>query len=425
MQKELKLEERKGFDEVVLAPEEDKVIKHLKSCKKCKKECYCPLGTEMPLVLKLAKEKKFQEAKSKALETNPFLGICSRLCSALCQDSCSKKIKVKAFLRFLADSVEEEDSPKSKVKKTKPKKIAIIGGGLSGLTAAYTLAKQGYHITIYEAMDKLGGFLNFKIPEFRLSKKALERDIQNITSLPNIQLKLGTVIGHAFGVPQLLKMFSAVLVCTGANKPAFMHIPGEALLNVYTASEFLSGKGNEKGGDTLIVGGGNSALDAARFAKRLESDVTVIYRRSMKEMPADKELIKHSIDEGVKFLFLTRPTKILGDSKVESIELEQLMLGERDFDERKRPIPIDESTFQLPCDKIIIAVGVEPNPSIGKTRTIRTVGKERVWINQDYMTSIPGVFAAGDVVNNGKDILSTMKSALEASEKIDEYLQMN
>ncbi len=420
MLKEVKPEERNGFGEVALAPEKDKVFQHVKSCRKCKKECSCPLGVDVSAVVKLAKNNKFEEAKLKALDANPFINVCSRLCPAPCQSSCPKKIKVSSLLRFLAGI-----GAAVKVKKVnlKKKNIAVIGGGITGLTSAYHLAKRGYAITIFEALPELGGFLNFKIPEFRLPKEALRKDIANITALPNIEVKLETIIGHAFGIPQLIKSFDAILVCTGANKPALMHVPGESLLNVYTANEFLSGEGNTGGGQTFVIGGGNSAIDAARLAKRFNSDVTIIYRRSLKEMPADEKLVRHASEEGVKFLFLTRPVRFIGSSTVQAVECEQLMLGEKDFDERKRPVPIEESNFELLCNRVIIAVGAEPNPSIGKTRTIRAVGKERVWVDQDYMTSIPGVFAAGDIISNGQNILSTFKSALEAADKIDAYLQ--
>lgn len=420
MFKEVKPEERNGFEEVVFAPGKDRIFQHLKSCKKCKKECSCPLGVDVPAVVKLVKDAKLEEAKLKVLDANPFLNVCSRLCPAPCQASCSKKIKVSSLLRFLADV---EAAVKVEKVDLKKRKIAVIGGGITGLTSAYHLAKRGYSITIFEALPELGGFLNFKIPEFRLPKEALGKDIANITALPNIEVKQETIIGHAFGIPQIIKSFDAILVCTGANKPALMHIPGEALLNIYTANEFLSGEGNTEGGQTFVIGGGNSAIDAARLARRLKSDVTVMYRRSLKEMPADERLVRHAAEEGIKFLFLTRPVRFIGSSTVQTIECEQLMLGEKDFDERKRPIPIEESNFELLCDRVIIAVGAEPNPSIGKTRTIRAVGKERVWVDQDYMTSMPGVFAAGDIVSNGQSILSTFKSALGVVDKIDAYLQ--
>ncbi len=390
--------------------------KYLDSCKKCKRECSCPLGIEISSVLKFAKDGKFSEAKHKLVEVNPFVSVCSRICPAPCQDSCPKGVRVREILRFLSDSVE---LTKPKIKSSKAK-IAVVGGGLAGLTASYHLAGKGYSITIFEALPRTGGFLNFKIPEFRLPREILQKEMEFIKSR-GINVKLDTIISHAYGIPQLLKEFSAVLVCTGANKPAFMNIPGESLLNVYTANEFLSAKHNVDGLEVFVIGGGNSAVDAARQARRMGGNATIMYRRTIKEMPADASAVQTAVDEGVKFLFLTRPVRFIGAIKVEGIECEQLMLGERDFDERPRPIPIAESNFTAPCERVIVAVGSEPNPSIGKTRTIRTIGKERIWVDNS-MTSTQGVFAAGDVVSNGRNVITTIKSAIEAVEEIDAYL---
>lgn len=393
----------------------DGLSRYLGPCKKCKKECSCPLGIEISAVLKLAKDRRLSESKQKLVEVNPFISLCSVMCPASCQKGCSKKVRVREILRFLSESVELKPS---KIKFSKAK-VAVVGGGLAGLTASYHLARKGYAVTLFEALPQLGGFLNFKIPEFRLPREMLQKDIEFIRA--NINVKLDTIISHAYGIPTLIKEFGAVLVCTGANKPALMHIPGESLLGVYTANEFLSARHNVNGLEVFVIGGGNSAVDAARQARRTGGNITIMYRRTIREMPADAGSVQEAVAEGVKFLFLTRPVRFIGATHVEGIECEQLMLGEMDFDEKPRPIPIAESNFTLPCAAVIVAVGSEPNPSIGKTRTIRTIGKERIWVN-DCMTSMPGVFAAGDVVSNGRNVMTTIKSAIEAVERIDSYL---
>lgn len=416
----IKKQSKRGIDrqDSTLVQLAGAALKHSQSCKKCKKES-CPLGIDLAAMLRLAKEKKINEAKACITKATPILSICSTLCPAPCQNC--QQAKIQDIVKLIADSADE--LPKQKAAKRKSKTVAVIGGGPSGLTGAYHLAKKGYAITLFDALTELGGFLNFKIPDFRLPRHSLKKDIANVIALPNIEVNLKTIVGHAFGIPMLAKKFDAVLVCTGANKPAFMQLPGESLLNVYTASEFLSGHGNSAGEETIVIGGGNSAIDAARHSRRLGANTTILYRRTVNEMPADGQMIKKAIEEGVKFLFLTKPLRLIGTSKVEGIECEQLRLGEPDFDGRKRPIPIEESNFQLACDRVIIAVGAEPNPSMGKTRTIRTIGKERVWVDENYMTSIEGVFAAGDVIKNDGNIIPTIKSAIEAAEKIDGYLK--
>ena len=303
------------------------------------------------------------------------------------------------------------------------------------MTCAADLALKGYKVVIFEALHKPGGVLTYGIPEFRLPKKMIEKEIDFIKKL-GVEIKTNAVIGRLFTVDELLQEFDAVFIGTGAGLPYFLRIPGENLVNVYTANEFLTRVNLmkaykfpeyktpvKKAKKTVVIGGGNVAIDAARTAKRLGAEVIVVYRRSLEEMPARIEEIKHAEDEGIKFMLLTAPSRILGKEKVEAIELIQMMLGEKDDSGRRSPIPIENSEFVVDCDQVIIAVGQGPNPLITKTSRLEHDLKGYLKVNENMQTSNEKVFAGGDIIGEEATVIQAMANGKKAAKAIDNFLK--
>jgi len=395
-------------------------------------------------------EGKRDLAIKKIKEKNNLPAVCGRVCpqETQCQLACilNKKnaaISIGALERFAADY---ELSQETKIKSTKPKsknkKIAVVGSGPAGLTAAADLAKMGYEVVIFESLHSSGGVLTYGIPEFRLPKSVVSYEIEYIKSL-GVKLETNVLIGKTYTIDDLFKEgYSAIFIGTGAGLPQFMGVPGENINRVYSANEFLTRINLMKsyrfpeydtpvnlGKKIVVVGAGNVAFDCARVAMRLGKgarEVTLVYRRTEKEMPARVEEIQNAKEEGLKFMLLTQPVEVIADSRgfVKGLRCIKMRLGEPDASGRRRPVPIENSELTLDVDTIIVAIGQRPNPLIGKsTPGLKTNKNGTIWIDQNtYMTSIKGVFAGGDIVTGADTVISAMGAGKKAAKAIDEYL---
>jgi glutamate synthase (NADPH) small chain len=429
----------KNFDEVNLGYSEKEAIKEASRCLQCKiPQCVqgCPINIDIPGFIKMIKESRPEKAIEIIKKSNNLPGICGRVCPQ--EDQCElkcilgkKSIKIGYLERFAADN---KTNIKIEKKKKINKKIAAIGSGPASLTCAADLALKGYDVTIFEALHEFGGVLRYGIPEFRLPKYIVDKEIDYIKRL-GVKIEKNIVIGKTLSLEDLKKKFDAIFIGVGAGLPNFMGIDGETLPGVYSANEFLTrinlmkahDKNSEtpikKAKDVIVVGGGNVAIDAARSAKRLGSNVNIIYRRSLEEMPARDEEIENAKEEGIHFILLTNPIKIIGTEKVEGIECIQMKLGEPSLDERRQPIPIENSEFVLDCDQVIIAIGQNPNPLLVKQTKLYKDIKSHLRVDENMQTSDPQIFAGGDIVkgNNGT-VIRAMSNGKIAANAIDKML---
>ncbi|NMD37587.1 MAG: NADPH-dependent glutamate synthase [Christensenellaceae bacterium] len=442
----------KNFNEVALGYTEEEAINEALRCLECKHQpCIngCPVNVEIPQFIKKIKEGDFLEAYKIVRNTNTLPAICGRVCpqESQCEAKCVKGIKgepvaIGRLERFVADYGLDHLSEIEKDNiKLSGKKVAIVGGGPAGLTCADELAKKGHEVTIFEALHKLGGVLSYGIPEFRLPKSLVKIEIDNLMELP-VEVKLNNVVGKTIYIDELFEDgFDAVFIGSGAGLPRFLNIPGENLLGVYSANEFLTRINLMKAYDpsenhtpisigkkAIVVGGGNVAMDAARCAIRLGAEaVTIVYRRSDKEMPARIEEIHHAKEEGIKFEFLTNPVSILGNENGEVIGVRciRMELGEADSSGRRSPQIILNSEFEIETDTVIIAVGNTPNPLIKKTTPdIETMKWGGIVVEENTgATSKKGVFAGGDTVTGAATVILAMGAGKKAANAIDEYLK--
>lgn len=438
-----KSEERiKNFDEVNLGYNDELAIKEATRCLQCKKPlCVegCPVNIDIPKFIKQVKNRKFDDAAKTIKEQNFLPGICGRVCpqETQCEEKCilakkKQQIAIGYLERFAGDN--EKNIELIKIKKIS-KRIAVIGSGPASLTCAAKLALLGYGVKIFEALHKAGGVLRYGIPEFRLPKSIVDGEIDYIKKL-GVEIELNSVIGRTISLDELSKEYDAVFIGTGAGLPYFMRIPGESLNGVYSANEFLarinlmkanefpkSGTPIKRAKKTIVVGGGNVAIDAARTARRLGSDVTVVYRRSFDEMPARIEEIEHAKEEGINFLMLTNPTKILGEKIVTGIECQQMMLGEQDSTGARTPLPIDDSEFSLECGQVIIAIGQGINSLLARNSELRTGMRGSIEVNENYQASNPKIFAGGDVIGEESTVIKAMADGKNAASAIGRFLK--
>jgi glutamate synthase (NADPH/NADH) small chain len=431
----------KNFDEVCLGYSKEEAIEEASRCLQCPKPlCVggCPVNINIPKFIKAIKEDKADKALKAITKTNNLPGVCGRVCpqEEQCEACCILKnkgqsINIGKLERYAADKGEKTVAV---IDKKKDKKIAVVGSGPSGLTCAADLALMGYKVTLFEALHKLGGVLSYGIPEFRLPKKIVEQEVEYIKSL-GVDIKTNYVIGKTLEVDELLNKYDAVFIGSGAGTPYFMEMPGEDLNNVYSANEFLTrinlmkaykfpeyDTPIKKGKKTIVIGGGNVAMDSARSARRLGADVTVVYRRSEQEMPAREEEIDNAKEEGIHFMMLTNPTQVLGDDKVEGIECIQMMLGETDTDGRRKPVPIENSEFVIDCDQVVIAIGQKPNPLLLKGSRLEHEAKGYLVVNENLQTSDKRVFAGGDIIH-GDTVIKAMGDGKKAAVAIVDWFK--
>jgi len=442
----------KDFNEVALGYNEELAIEEANRCLQCKNPtCIkgCPVGVNIPEFIKLIKEKKFEEAAIKIREKNCLPAITGRVCPQenQCEKECilnkiGEPIAIGALERFIGDySLENKIFPEKIGNLRKNAKVAIIGSGPAGLTAAGDLARLGYEVTIFESLHKPGGVLTYGIPEFRLPKRIVFEEVEYIKSL-GVEIFLNTVIGKTITLDELFNdyKYNAILIASGAGLPSFLNIPGENLNGIYSANEFLTRVNLMKaylfpkydtpiyiGEKVCVIGAGNVAMDSARVALRLNAkEVNIVYRRTFEEMPARKEEIENAIEEGVKFTFLTNPKKFLGNENgwVKKMECIKMKLGEPDETGRRKPIPIPGSEHLIDLDTAIIAIGQNPNPLIPLSCKDIKIGRNgEIIVDENMMTSKKGVFAAGDIVSGAATVIEAMGDARKAANGIHKYIQ--
>lgn len=441
---------RKNFDEVTLGYSEEQAKAEANRCLQCPKpQCVtgCPVEISIPEFIKLLREGKYEEAAKKIKEKNSLPAVCGRVCpqEEQCQKFCilgkvGEPVSIGRLERWLADWERKRGSAK---KPDDPpwtgKKVAVIGAGPAGLTAAADLAKLGHKVVIFEALHLPGGVLVYGIPEFRLPKSIVRAEADYVQSL-GADLKLGYLVGRIYTIPELLKTgFDAVFIGTGAGLPAFLGVPGEDLGGVYSSNEFLIRVNLMKayafpfydtpiriGKHVVVIGGGNVAMDSARSALRLGAEeVCIVYRRSREEMPARKEEIENAEEEGILCKFLANPTRFVGDEKgwVKQMECICMELGPPDESGRRRPVPVKGSEFTMDVDTVIVAVGRTPNPIIQSTTEGLAVTKwGTIVADENGKTSIEGVYAGGDIVTGEATVISAMGAGKKAARAIHEYL---
>ena len=448
-----------NFDEVALGYSEDIAIAEANRCLNCKNmPCVdgCPVKIRIPEFINKIKEGDFEAAYQIISKSSSLPAVCGRVCpqETQCESKCVRGIKgesvgIGRLERFVADwhntfCTDEPIRPESN-----GHKVAIVGSGPSGLTCAGDLAKKGYEVTVYEALHTAGGVLVYGIPEFRLPKKIVAKEVETLKKL-GVAIETNIVIGKTLTIDELFDMgYEAVFIGSGAGLPNFMGIPGESLNGVYSANEFLT-RSNlmksyldnpetpiMKGGKVAVVGGGNVAMDAARTALRLGADkVYIVYRRSMEELPARREEVEHAEEEGIIFSLLCNPVEILGyhnpenpkDPKngfVSGITCIRMELGEPDERGRRRPIEIENSEFTMDVDTVIMSIGTSPNPLIKSTTEGLEVNRRGgIVINEDGLTSRHNVYAGGDAVTGAATVISAMGAGKTAAQAIDNALRI-
>ena len=441
----------KNFKEVSLGYTEEMAIEEAQRCLNCKhKPCVsgCPVNVRIPEFIAEVAKGDFMAAEKVITSTNALPAVCGRVCpqESQCESKCVRGMKGEAVAigrleRFVADWYMKNCDELPEKPASNGKKVAVIGSGPSALACAGDLAKQGYEVTMFEAFHKAGGVLVYGIPEFRLPKAIVQKEIDKLTAL-GVKIMTNMVIGKVLSIDEIIDDmgFDAVFVGTGAGLPSFMGIPGEALVGVYSANEYLTRINLMKAYlpeyDTpirnskavAVVGGGNVAMDAARCAKRMGAEhVYIVYRRSEKEMPARLEEVHHAKEEGIEFHLLENPVQILndGNGQVCGIECLKMELGEPDASGRRSPIPIEGSNYVLDVDTVIMSLGTSPNPLIrSTTKGLETNRKGCLVVNEETnQTTREGVYAGGDAVTGAATVILAMGAGKKAAAAIDEYLK--
>jgi glutamate synthase (NADPH/NADH) small chain len=441
---------RRNFNEVALGYTEEQAVAEANRCLQCPKpQCVqgCPVEVNITAFIKLIREGKFDEAVKKVKEKNSLPAICGRVCpqEEQCQKFCvlgkvGDPVSIGRLERFVADWERQRSIAVPEKVLATGKKVAIVGAGPAGLTAAADLAKLGHEVVIFEALHLPGGVLVYGIPEFRLPKSIVQAEVDYIKKL-GVKLRAGYLVGRIYTIPELLKKegFDAVFVGTGAGLPQFMNVPGENLGGIYSANEFLIRVNLMKayafpeydtpiriGRHVVVIGGGNVAMDSARSALRLGAEeVCIVYRRSREELPARHEEVENAEEEGIVCKFLAAPLRFIGDEKgwVKQMECVCMELGAPDESGRRRPVPVKGSEFVMDVDTVIVAIGRTPNPIIQQTTEgLEVTRRGTIVADENGKTSIEGVYAGGDIVTGEATVISAMGAGKKAARAIHEYL---
>ncbi len=446
----------KNFDEVPFGYSDEEAVLEAQRCLQCEHQpCVegCPVHVPIPQFIQSIIDGDVVEANQIIKSKNNLPAVCGRVCpqEEQCEDVCVMGIKnepvaIGRLERYVADYNMEKGTDKSstaelekmKIPELEGKKVAVIGAGPAGLTAAADLAKYGLDVTIFEALHDTGGVLRYGIPEFRLPKDIVDQEVEAIKEL-GVEIRLNVVVGKTLTVDELFEEgYEAMFIGVGAGLPRFLNIPGENLNGVYSANEFLTRVNLMKafkypeyktpvlvGDKVAVVGAGNVAMDSARTAKRLGAeDVYIVYRRASEQMPARIEEIHHAEEEGIEFKLLNNPVAIHGkDGRVDKMECLKMKLGEKDDSGRRRPLPIEGSNWMLDVDTVIIAIGQNPNPLLtSNTKDIETKSWGGIKVDEDQETSRKGVYAGGDVVTGAATVIKAMGAGKTAAENIKEDL---
>jgi len=437
-----------NFNEVNLGLAEAAAIQEANRCLQCKKRpCVagCPVQLRIPEFLEKVAAGDLAAAAEILRTDNALPATTGRVCpqETQCEAECvrgkkGQPVAIGWLERFVADWAAENTAPPAPPAERSDKRVAIVGSGPGGLTAAGELARRGHDVTVFEALHAAGGVLRYGIPEFRLPKAIVDREVANLQAL-GVTVECDVVVGKTITVQAIMEQFDACFIANGAGLPMFLNVPGENLSGVYSANEYLtrvnlmgayrpdSHTPIARGPVAVVFGGGNTAMDSVRTAKRLGSQRAVLaYRRSRAEMPARLEEVHHAEQEGIELMFLVAPTEILGDDDgwVRAIRLRRMELGEPDASGRRRPVPIEGSEFELPADIAIVAIGTRANPLLTATCPDLKLNKwGNIEVDDNQMTSIPGVFAGGDIVRGGATVILAMGDGKRAAAAIDAYLK--
>ncbi|MFW6022553.1 MAG: NADPH-dependent glutamate synthase [Halanaerobiaceae bacterium] len=443
---------RKNFKEVPLGYSDEEAINEANRCLQCPTApCVngCPVEVPIPEFIKILKEGDFNKAAERIKSKNNLPAICGRVCpqEEQCEKVCimgkkNEPVAIGRLERFIGDKALNNEknisNEKKQIKNTGPK-VAVVGSGPAGLAASADLAKEGYQVTLFEALHDTGGVLRYGIPEFRLPKDIVDQEIEQITKL-GVDIQLNVIIGKTITIDELFKEnYKAIFIGTGAGLPRFLDIPGKNLNGVFSANEFLTRVNLMKGyrypeyktpvkigKKVAVIGGGNVAMDAARTALRLgANEVSIVYRRSEDELPARNEEIEHAREEGIKFRLLNNPVAFHGkNGEITKMECIKMELGEKDSSGRPRPLPIENSNWMLDVNSVIIAIGQSPNPLLTKnTSNLDTENWGGIIVGEDLATSIPGVFAGGDTVTGAATVIKAMGAGKKAARSIKKYLE--
>ena len=438
----------KNFEEVTLGYTAEMAIEEAQRCLNCKnKPCMtgCPVQVKIPEFIALVAEGKFLEAAAKIKETSALPAVCGRVCpqESQCECHCVRGIKGEAVAigrleRFVADYARENSTEKAAKPESNGHKVAIVGAGPAGLTCAGDLARMGYEVTVFEALHTAGGVLVYGIPEFRLPNKVVDVEIENLAKM-GVNFIKDCIIGKTISVEQLEEEgFKGVFVASGAGLPNFMNIPGENSINILSSNEYLTrvnlmDAASEDsdtpvpfGRNVAVIGGGNTAMDSVRTARRLGAErAMIIYRRSEEEMPARIEEVKHAKEEGVEFLTLHNPIEYIADEqgKVKQVILQKMELGEPDASGRRSPVAIPGATETIDIDLAIVSVGVSPNPIVPSSIPGLEMGRKgTIAVNENMQSSIPTIYAGGDIVRGGATVILAMGDGRKAAASMHEQL---
>ena len=440
-----------NFDEVCYGYNKEEALLEASRCLNCKNpRCMtaCPVGLQIPRFIAELAQGNIAGAAAVIAEDSSLPAVCGRVCpqETQCEGSCVLGVKgepvaIGKLERFVADYTREHSGAQAApAVAAKGKKVAVIGSGPAGLACASDLAKWGYDVTIFEALHKAGGVLEYGIPEFRLPKdKVLKHEIESVRAL-GVKIETNVIVGRTITIDSLMdnEGFEAVFIGTGAGLPKFMSIPGENYNGVFSANEFLTRNNLMKawredyltpihaGKKVCVVGGGNVAMDAARTALRLGAEVHIVYRRTEAELPARKEEVHHAIEEGIIFDMLTNPVEVIGDERgwVKALKCVKMELGEPDESGRRSPVPVEGSEFEIPTETVIMALGTSPNPLISKTtQGLETNRRGCLVASEEGATTRPGVFAGGDAVTGAATVILAMGAGRTAAKAIDAYLK--
>ncbi len=441
---------RRNFDEVALGYTYEMALEEARRCLNCPtKPCTtaCPVAINIPAFIERIVNEDIEGAYQIISASSSLPAVCGRVCpqERQCESKCvrgkkGESVGIGRLERFVADYHREHSAQPPVLPTQNGHKVAIIGSGPSGLTAAGDLAKNGYQVTVFEALHLAGGVLVYGIPEFRLPKQIVQKEIDNLKAI-GVDIQTNMVIGKILTIDELFDMgYEAIYIGSGAGLPRFMNIPGESLKGVYSANEYLTRinlmKAYQEGSKTpikhskkvAVVGGGNVAMDAARSAMRMGADeVSIVYRRGMEELPASKEEVEHAMEEGIIFRTLTNPVEVLGDEKGEvcGMKCVEMELGEPDASGRRSPVVKPGTEFIMDIDTMIMAIGTSPNPLIRKTTPGLETNKRGCIVTdgENGLTSREGVYAGGDAVTGAATVILAMGAGKAAAKAIDEYIK--